>query len=107
MQLLPFLQAGGGDFFTNGFFMIAMLAVLVFTMIIPQRKRSREQKAFMEGLEKGQEVVTASGILGRVDRVEDNIVVLNVGGKNYLRVTKSAISKELTDAIYPAKPAAE
>lgn len=98
-----FLQAGGGDLFTNGFFMIAMLLVLVFTMIIPQRKRSKEQKSFMSGLAKGQEVVTASGILGRIDKVEDNIVTLNVGNKTFLRVTKNAISKELTDAIYSGK----
>ena len=103
MFSFPLLQAGGGDIFTNGFFMIAMLAVLVFTMIIPQRKQRKQQKEFMGGLAKGQEVVTASGILGRIDKVEDDIVTLNVGNKTYIRVTKNAISKELTDAIYPPK----
>lgn len=83
--------------------MIAMLAVLVFTMILPQRKRSKQQKAFMSSLTKGQRVVTASGILGIVDKVEDNVISLNVGNKTYIQVTKNAISKELTDAIYPAK----
>ncbi|MTB52133.1 preprotein translocase subunit YajC [Lewinella sp. W8] len=97
------LQAGGGSMLTNGFFMIAMLVVLVFFMIIPQRKRAREQKTFMEGLAKGQEVVTASGILGRIDKIEDKIVTINVGNKTYIRVTKNAISKELTDAIFTQK----
>ncbi|MBC6995237.1 preprotein translocase subunit YajC [Neolewinella lacunae] len=97
------LQAGGGSLFTNGFFMIAMLAVLIFFMIIPQRKKAREQKEFMEGLEKGQQVVTASGILGSIDKIEDRIVTLNVGNKTYIRVTKNAISKELTDAIFTTK----
>ncbi|MBB4077859.1 preprotein translocase subunit YajC [Lewinella aquimaris] len=92
-----------GDIFTNGFFMIAMLAVLVFTMIIPQRRRSKQQKTFMASLAKGQRVVTASGILGIIDKVEDNIITLNVGNKTYLQITKNAISKELTDAIYPPK----
>jgi preprotein translocase subunit YajC len=96
------LQASG-SLFTNGFFMIAMLAVLVFTMIIPQRRRSKQQKAFMEGLSKGNRVVTASGILGTIDKVDDQIVTLNVGSKTYIQVTKNAISKELTDAIYPPK----
>lgn len=105
MYLSFFLQAGGGDLFTNGFFMIAMLAVLVFTMVIPQRRRSKQQKTFMSELAKGQEVVTASGILGRIDKVEDQIVTLNVGNKTYIQVTKNAISKELTDAIYPPKTA--
>jgi preprotein translocase subunit YajC len=97
------LQAGGGSLLTNGFFMIAMLVVLVFFMIIPQRKRAKEQKTFMEGLTKGQEVVTASGILGRIDKIEEKIVTLNLGNKTYIRVTKNAISKELTDAIFTQK----
>ena len=97
-----YLQAGGG-LFTNGFFMIAMLAVLVFTMILPQRRRSKQQKEFMGSLAKGQRVVTASGILGLIDKVDEQVVTLNVGNKTYLQVTKNAISKELTDAIYPAK----
>ena len=97
-----YLQAGGG-LFTNGFFMIAMLAVLVFTMILPQRRRSKQQKEFMGGLTKGQRVVTASGMLGIVDRIDDQLVTLNVGNKTYIQVTKNAISKELTDAIYPGK----
>lgn len=96
-----FLQAGG-DLFTNGFFMIAMLGVLVVTMIIPQFRRSKQQKAFMAGLSKGQRVVTASGILGTIDKLEDKIITLNVGNKTYIQITKNAISKELTDAIYPA-----
>jgi preprotein translocase subunit YajC len=95
------LQAGGGGLFTNGFFMILMLVVLIFTMVIPQRKKAKEQKTFMEGLDKGQEVVTASGILGRIDKIEDKIITLNLGNKTYIRVTKNSISKELSDAIYP------
>ncbi len=83
--------------------MIAMLAVLVFTMILPQRRRSKQQKEFMSGLAKGQRVVTASGLLGIIDKVDEQVVTLNVGNKTYLQVTKNAISKELTDAIYPAK----
>ena len=97
-----YLQAGG-DIFTSGFFMLAMLAVIVFTMIIPQRRRSKQQKNFMEGLNKGQRVVTASGILGIIDKVEDKVVTLNVGNKTYIQVTKNAISQELTHAIYPPK----
>lgn len=102
MQLF-FLQAAGGGALTNGLFMIAMLVVLIFFMIIPQRKKAKQQNAFMEGLKKGDKVVTASGMLGLIDKLEDTIVTLNVGNKTYIKVTKNAISKELTDAIYPAE----
>lgn len=105
MTTLLLQATGGGSLFTNGFFMIAMLAVLIIFMIIPQRRKAKQQATFMDGLEKGKEIVTASGILGRIDKIEDKIVTINVGNKTYIRVTKNAISQELTDAIYP--PAAD
>ena len=99
-MFILFLQAAGSAL-TNGFFMIAMLVVLVFFMIIPQRKKAKQQTAFMDELRKGDQVVTASGMLGHIDKIEDTIVTLNVGSKTYIRVTRNAISKELTDAIFP------
>jgi preprotein translocase subunit YajC len=94
-----FLQASGG---LGGLMpMFLMLGVIVIFMVLPQRKKAKEQKNFLESLQKGKEVVTASGLLGRIDKIEENIVTLNVGNKTYIRCTKNAISKELTDAIYP------
>ena len=100
---MPHILLQAASPLTNGFFMILMLVVLVFFMIIPQRRKAKKQTTFMEGLKKGDQVVTASGILGHIDRIEDKIVHLNVGNKTNLRVTKNAISQELTDAIFPAK----
>lgn len=94
-----FLQAGSG--MTNMFFMLAMLAVLIFVMVIPQRKKAKAQGNFIEGLTKGQEVVTMSGMIGRIDKIDGKSVLLNVSNKTYIRVTKNSISKELTDAYYP------
>lgn len=80
--------------------MFLMLGVVVVFMVLPQRRKAREQKTFEDALEKGQEVVTASGMLGRVDKIEGHIVTINVGNKTYIRVTKNSISKGLSDAIY-------
>ncbi|NJC26494.1 preprotein translocase subunit YajC [Neolewinella antarctica] len=99
MQTL-LLQANGG-LLTNGLFMAAMLVVLIFFMIIPQRRKAKEQTAFADDLKKGDQVVTASGILGHIDKIDDKIITLNVGNKTYIRVTRNAISKDLTDAIFP------
>jgi len=77
----------------------AMILIFWLFMIRPQAKKQREQRDFTQNLEKGQEVVTASGILGRINKVEDNVVSLEVGNKMYIRVTKSAISKEMTEAL--------
>ena len=75
---------------------------LVFWLFIirPQAKRQKEQTNFMSSLKKDDEVVTSAGILGRITKVEENIITIEVGAKVYLRVTRSSISKELTEAIY-------
>lgn len=57
----------------------------------------------MEELEKGDDVVTASGIIGKINKIEDNIVQLEVGTKTYIRVTKNAISKEMTESVFKAE----
>ena len=97
VQLL-LLQAGNAGLFNLVFFG-AMILILYMFMIRPQAKRQKEQKAFMEGLQKGDEVVTASGIIGRINKMEDDIVTLEVGSKIFIRVIKTSISKEMTDSV--------
>lgn len=101
MQTLIFLQATGGN---AGMIQMLFFAaiILVFWMFIirPQAKRQKEQNAFGTSLEKGQDVVTASGMLGRINKIEGDIVTLEVGTKSYIRMTKSAISKDLTEQQY-------
>ncbi|WP_026232385.1 preprotein translocase subunit YajC [Neolewinella persica] len=94
-----FLQASGSPL-TGLLPMFLMLGVIVVFMVLPQRKKAKEQKNFEEALDKGNEVVTASGMLGRIDKIEGAIVTLNVGNKTYIRVTKNSISKGLTDAVH-------
>jgi preprotein translocase subunit YajC len=97
------LQAGGGGGMINLVFFGAMILIFWLFLIRPQSKRQREQKIFMENLQKGDDVVTASGILGRINKIEDDIVTLEVGTKLYLRITKNSISKELSEAVYAAQ----
>lgn len=97
-----FLQAGGGAGsagIMNLIFIALIFVVFYFFMIRPQAKKQKEQRQFSESLEKGEEVVTASGIIGRINKIEGNIVTLEVGTKTYIRVTKNAINKEMTDAL--------
>ncbi|PHN08351.1 preprotein translocase subunit YajC [Flavilitoribacter nigricans] len=98
MEIL-FLQAGGAGSM-NLLFLGAMILIFWLFLIRPQAKKQREQKTFMESLGQNDQVVTASGILGRISKIEDDIVTLEVASKSYIRVTKNAISKEMTDAIY-------
>lgn len=55
----------------------------------------------MDELKKGDEVVTGSGIIGKINKIEGNIVELQVDTKTFLRVLKGAISREMTESNNP------
>ncbi len=99
MDVILLQAAGANDGFYNLIFPLAMLAVVIF-IFYSQFKRSKDQRKFSSSLEKGKEVVTASGILGKITKIEGEIITLEISAKTYMRVTKNAISKELTDAIF-------
>ena len=92
-------RATGSSSWINLIFIVSMFLVFWLLMIRPQAKRQKEQKLFQESLDKNKDVVTSSGILGRISKIEDTIVTLEVSPKVYIRVTKNAISKELTENI--------
>ena len=74
---------------------ILMFGVLWFIMIRPQMKRQKEAKAMMEALAKNDEVVTAGGILGRVTKVNEQYVTLEIAAGTEITVQKSAVTTVL------------
>ena len=74
---------------------ILMFVVLWFIMIRPQMKRQKETKAMLEALAKGDEVVTAGGILGKVTKVAEQYVTVEVAANTEITVQKSAVSTVL------------
>lgn len=100
MQTFIFLQgAGGGSGMFNLIFFGLIILVFWLFIIRPQAKRQKEQNRFLNDLEKGQSIVTSSGIIGKINKIEGEIVTLEIGTKNYIRVLKSAVSKEMTDSM--------
>lgn len=71
---------------------ILMFVVLYFLMIRPQMKRQKEQKAMIQALSKGDEVVTAGGMLGKIVKVNDNFVTLEIADNTEVVMQKSAVS---------------
>jgi len=71
---------------------ILMFVVLYFLMIRPQMKRQKEQKSMMDALAKGDEIVTNGGILGRVTKVTDAYVTIEVSEGNEMIVQKAAVA---------------
>ena len=86
--------APGGEMFQIAF-LIGLFALFYFIAIRPQRKRQKEHANMVAALNKGDEVVTSSGILGRIARLEDNFVVLQVAEKVELKFQRSHISAVL------------
>jgi preprotein translocase subunit YajC len=70
---------------------VLMFVLLYFLMIRPQMKRAKETKAMIEALQKGDEVVTAGGVVGRITKMGDAYVSLEIAPDTEINVQKSAV----------------
>ncbi len=81
----------------DGSFTIVFLFLLVafVFMIWSQNKRSKQQKAMVDSLQKGDEVVTIGGMLGRVEKVGDNYLSVAVAENMVIQIQRSAVQSVL------------
>jgi len=70
---------------------VLMFVLLYFLMIRPQMKRAKEAKQMVEALQKGDEVVTAGGVIGRITRLGDAYIGLEIAPNTEINVQKSAV----------------
>jgi len=91
------LLQSGMDGFISQLPLILMIIVIWFFFFRPQMKKAKEETQFTQDLEKGMEVVTKSGVIGKISKLDTNVVTLQVDTKTFIKFTKGAISKELTD----------
>ena len=75
----------------------AMIAVFYFVLIRPQRKRAQEHDKMVTEIQKGDEVVTIGGIHGIIKRIGDDTVVIEVDKGVRMTLSRSAISKTVTE----------
>ena len=75
--------------------MIAIFVVFYFLLIRPQQKKQKEARAMLDALEKGNEVVTAGGILGRIVKLDDQYVTVEIAPNTQMVVQRGAISQLL------------
>ena len=86
----------GGDAGLMGFLpLILMFVLLYFLMIRPQMKRAKEQKAMIEALQKGDEVVAAGGLIGRITKIGDQYVTLEIAPNTEIVLQRSAVQVSL------------
>jgi preprotein translocase subunit YajC len=84
-------QAGAGDSLMSMLPIILMFVILYFLMIRPQMKKAKEHKAMLDALQKGDEVV-AVGILGKIAKITDNYVSLEIANNVTIQVQKQAVT---------------
>jgi len=72
---------------------IIPFGLLIYLMVVPQRKQRARQQQLISSLEVGEEVVTAGGIVGTINFVEDDLVHLEVDNDVVIRVAKGSISR--------------
>lgn len=85
-------QAGGMQGLTSFVPLIFMFAIFYFLLIRPQQKKAKEHKTLLDALKKGDAVVTAGGIHGKVTAIDENIVTLEVATGVNIKVNKGHIA---------------
>jgi preprotein translocase subunit YajC len=75
--------------------MVAIFVVFYFLLIRPQQKKAKEAKAMLDALQKGDEVVTAGGILGRISKLGDQYVNVEIAAGTEITVQRGAVSQLL------------
>ena len=94
------LQAAPGGSSFMPFFFVAMILVFWLFFIRPQSKKQKQQKLFIENLQKGDKVVTIAGIHGTVNKVnEDGTLSLEINPGSYIKIERSSISMEWTNQL--------
>ena len=84
--------AGGGDAGFMGLLpIILMFVLLYFLMIRPQMKRAKEHKQMVEALQKGDEVVAAGGVLGRISEMGEAYITLEIAPNTQISVQRGAV----------------
>ncbi|HKO68346.1 MAG TPA: preprotein translocase subunit YajC [Burkholderiaceae bacterium] len=81
-QTAPAAQPGAESSFMSIGFMVLIFVVFYFFMIRPQVKRQKEHKAMADALKKGDEVITAGGIVGKITDINDQFVTVQVAAVN-------------------------
>jgi preprotein translocase subunit YajC len=75
--------------------LVLMFVVLYFVMIRPQMKKSKEHRAMIDALAKGDEVATGGGILGKVTKLGDSYLGLEVASGVEIQIQRSAVVQVL------------
>jgi len=85
---------GPGGFMGSPFFLIILIVVMFYFILYrPEKKRREERERMLKSLDRGDEVMTAGGILGRITNLTENTVTVEVAPNTKIRVSRQHVSK--------------
>lgn len=101
-QTAPAAAAGGSTESTlfSLLPLVLMFVVLYFIMIRPQMKKQKEHKAMIDALAKGDEVIIAGGVMGRVSKMGDSYLHVEVANNVELQVQRGAVVQVLPKGTF-------
>lgn len=104
-QLFLMAQQGGEGQspYSSIIFLVLIVAVFYFFMIRPQMKRQKEAKKFRDGLQKGDKVITAGGIYGRIAEVHDTYLFVEIDTNVKVKIDKASVVASPADIAPPVK----
>jgi len=92
-------QPSGGDALLSMLPIVVMFGLLYFLMIRPQMKKAKEHKQMVEALQKGDEVI-AMGVIGKIVKVGDGYIGLEIGDGTVIHLQKQAVTTLLPKGTY-------
>lgn len=93
------MEAAQPSFIETAIPFVVMIGVFYFLIIRPQAKRQRESQGFLSQLKRGDEVVTTSGILGRIEGLTEGFVTLEIADGVRIKMLRSQISRSQKEAL--------
>lgn len=90
-------SGAAGSGWSSMIMIIALIAIFYFFMIAPQQKKQKKINAFRDSLQKGDKVMTAGGIYGRIREIKDNYVMLEIDNNVTIKIDKNSIYQSVQD----------
>jgi preprotein translocase subunit YajC len=91
----------------SGLILLPLIGVMVWLMIVPQRRQMKAHQQLLAALDEGDAVLTSSGIYGVITELEDDIVYVEVAEGIELKMSRSAVARRVTEATEATEATAE
>lgn len=90
--------AGQGSGWSSMIMIVLLIAIFYFLMIRPQQKKQKEIKKFREGLKKGDKIITAGGIYGRIKEIKETSMMISIANDVTIEIDKGSVYPSAAEA---------